>query len=488
MLIKQEYIRDDKNQLNSAEVLLNEYGYKTLLNNTKDGVKFLSFTTPFFEKMIETQEIVVDATYKTNVLGYELYAIIGQFDGSGFAMAYLFVEGSKKSDGARTEILTLFFRALYDLGMKNIQFFLTDKDFAQISAAQQIWPHVKIQICLWHIKKALKKRLSDNTQPKIITYSSNSAHEALRSKIIEILEIHMHRHSLIPNINGYHLSAEEIWRESAYKMYEFCFGNDLRNVWVYLWTNWYKKEIWILWARSAIPEKICMFRTTMLSESHWKVIKRDYLPKFFRPRLDLVIYVLLTRLIPHHQQQYNKYLCGREKPSWRKDFKKEWNNLQKKEINNKYFTDTEKWICSCLGFLKNRFFLCKHLINASQFTITPFFFNKVQRQEIYPFIFLSAEESIQNPSSISNKDNVLNNITNLTNNDEYTQLTIVNSISDDDDDQTIQLFKDYKLILHEALRIVEEQENISNKRWAQAVQTSFKGIKNLVTDINKYER
>jgi hypothetical protein len=66
-------------------------------------------------------------------------------------------------------------------------------------------------------------------------------------------------------------------------------------------TNWYKKKIWILWA-----------------------------PKFFRPRLDLVIYVLLTRLIPHHQQQYNKYLCGREKPSWRKDFKKE----KKKLITN----------------------------------------------------------------------------------------------------------------------------------------------------------
>jgi hypothetical protein len=95
-------------------------------------------------------------------------------------------------------------------------------------------------------------------------------------------------------------------------------------------TNWYKKKIWILWARSAIPEKICIFHTTMLSEPHWKVIKRYYLPKFFRPCLDLVIYVLLTRLIPHHQQQYNKYLCGREKPSWRKDFKKE----KKKLITN----------------------------------------------------------------------------------------------------------------------------------------------------------
>ena len=86
-------------------------------------------------------------------------------------------------------------------------------------------------------------------------------------------------------------------------------------MWVYLWTNWYRKEIWILWARSVIQERICLFRTTMLSESHWKVIKRDYLPKFFRPRLDLVIYILLTRLIPHQQQQYDKYLCGHEKPS-----------------------------------------------------------------------------------------------------------------------------------------------------------------------------
>ena len=177
-------------------------------------------------------------------------------------MAYLFVEGNKKGDGARTEILALFFKALYNLGLKNIQFFLTDKDFAQISAAQQIWPHVKVQICLWHIKKALKKRLADNTQPRIITYSSNSAHETfdfinidfypiktnekkgkkdfyfcpqtLRSKIIEILEVHLHWHLLIPNINGNYLSAEEIWRESVYEMYEFCFANELQNVWAYL--------------------------------------------------------------------------------------------------------------------------------------------------------------------------------------------------------------------------------------------------------------
>ncbi|CAB4425991.1 unnamed protein product [Rhizophagus irregularis] len=40
---------------------------------------------------------------------------------------------------------------------------------------------------------------------------------------------------------------------------------------------------------------------------------RAMFQKFIRPCLDLVIYILLTRLIPHHQ---NKYLCGWEKLSW----------------------------------------------------------------------------------------------------------------------------------------------------------------------------
>ncbi len=62
----------------------------------------------------------------------------------GFAIAYLFVEGNKKNNEACTEILTLFFKALYNLGLKNIQFFLIDKDFTQILAVQQIWPHVKV--------------------------------------------------------------------------------------------------------------------------------------------------------------------------------------------------------------------------------------------------------------------------------------------------------------------------------------------------------
>ncbi|CAG8516854.1 406_t:CDS:2 [Dentiscutata erythropus] len=45
------------------------------------------------------KEIVVDATYNINALGYELYSVISQYDGAGFAIAYLFVDNAKKSDG-----------------------------------------------------------------------------------------------------------------------------------------------------------------------------------------------------------------------------------------------------------------------------------------------------------------------------------------------------------------------------------------------------
>ncbi len=111
----------------------------------------------------------------------------------------------------------------------------------------------------------------------------------------------------------------------------------------------------------------------MLTESHWKVIKRDYLPKFFRPQLDLVAYIMITHLIPHNEIMFKKYLNGREQPSWRKDFKHNWKELSKREISQRfnYFIDLEKWICNCLYFLTNRFFLCKHLINIVKENISP---------------------------------------------------------------------------------------------------------------------
>ncbi len=57
------------------------------------------------------------------------------------------------------------------LGLKP-EFFLTNKDFVQISAAHFVWKNIKIQLCLWHIKKVIEVRLTNNKKPQQINHNS----------------------------------------------------------------------------------------------------------------------------------------------------------------------------------------------------------------------------------------------------------------------------------------------------------------------------
>ncbi|CAG8833289.1 4455_t:CDS:2, partial [Racocetra persica] len=76
---KQEYEHNYNNQLNSTKILVEENELKMILINDQE-IKYLGFIIPFFELLKNNNEIVIDATYKMNILGYELYAIIGQYD------------------------------------------------------------------------------------------------------------------------------------------------------------------------------------------------------------------------------------------------------------------------------------------------------------------------------------------------------------------------------------------------------------------------
>ncbi|GES99366.1 Sel1 repeat family protein [Rhizophagus clarus] len=118
----------------------------------------------------------------------------------------------------------------------------------------------------------------------------------LRQKVISLLEKHFHLHPLIPDINGNFRSSTEIWEVSVK---EICNGD-------------------------------LYFSSYYVNGISLEVVKRDYLPKFFRPRLDLVTYIIISRLILHHQQ-LDKYQRGRKVVSWRKEFKSEWISLKKKK-------------------------------------------------------------------------------------------------------------------------------------------------------------
>lgn len=79
-------------------------------------------------------------------------------------------------------------------------------------------------------------------------------------------------------------------------MYMYCEQHSLPFLWAYMWKEWYCAERWVLWMRAGCENKISVLKTTMIVESHWKVLKRDFLYKFFRPQLDLVVFIITKKV------------------------------------------------------------------------------------------------------------------------------------------------------------------------------------------------
>ncbi|KAJ7773594.1 hypothetical protein DFH07DRAFT_912960 [Mycena maculata] len=156
-------------------------------------------------------------------------------------------------------------------------------------------------------------------------------------------------------------------------MYMFCFQRRLREVWGYFWTSWYAPKRWKLWARSTSPY-VSPLRTTMNVENFWKQLKHGFLHNHLRPRLDLLVWILITKVTPAYlmreQLLADGYRLGRSKPltPFEKQFKTAWITLSKLPISDdadrKYITCVEKWTCTCKAYPYHPFHLCKHLVQA----------------------------------------------------------------------------------------------------------------------------
>lgn len=94
-------------------------------------------------------------------------------------------------------------------------------------------------------------------------------------------------------------------------------------------------------------------------ETSWRRIKRDFLHHFHRPRLDLLVWVLVVKLAPAYYRRLENLLTNvgryRELASWRKEFKKEWKKAAKTAItlplNPKYRPNPHTWVCTCPHFV-----------------------------------------------------------------------------------------------------------------------------------------
>jgi len=375
-------------------------------------------------------------------------------------------------------------------------FFLTDKDFAQISAAKFVWKGIKIQLCLWHIKKAIETRLSNNKTPQQINYNGVAAQKQfsfidplfrptlskekilfcpkeLRSLVWEKMNKHLHQHPLIPTVNGEFFSSTQIWITAVQEMYDFCYQNFLPWLWVYLWNEWYSQKRWILWFRAGCNDKISILKTNMFVEAHWKVLKRDFLYKFFRPRMDLVVFIIMEQVISHQQRRFEQIFCvGREKAEWRKAFKREWKKLSKRTLNHDtYSTNINNWICGCPAFLTSRFLICKHLIQQKG-VVDIQFFNQVHRHHKYPFLSTSSTSLIQI--------------------DVYEQSIFQTSnleiIEEENLQEVEELYERLIDVTERVLEVLKDQQSKKNSQWIKSVEKNFKAIETMMSEVTVYKR
>ena len=121
-------------------------------------------------------------------------------------------------------------------------------------------------------------------------------------------------------------------------------------------------------------------------------MKEDYLHHFSLPRVDLLVWVMVTKLVPRYYQKIDVMLNDtgrfRELPKWRKEFKSAWKKAANTQImmpmNEKYRPDVKRFVCTCPQFVISRFLICKHLVQLFR-PVSPMFFLEVTRNRTIPF-------------------------------------------------------------------------------------------------------
>jgi len=96
--------------------------------------------------------------------------------GEGLPLSYLFVVTDANAPPHTKEtVLVNWMGGLKARGITP-EFTLSDKDQSEINALGRVWPTAKHQLCLWHILRALKRRLANNREPPA-SYGSVDAAE-----------------------------------------------------------------------------------------------------------------------------------------------------------------------------------------------------------------------------------------------------------------------------------------------------------------------
>ncbi|KAK1216777.1 hypothetical protein PQX77_001906 [Marasmius sp. AFHP31] len=322
----------------------------------------------------------------------------------------------------------------------------------------------------------------------------------LRQPILDMMGEHYCAHPMIPGFSAPTPEGIRYW--AVKQVYDYCYANDLKELWAYLWENWYRAARWKLWARSSYPSEVPRLKTTMILESHWKQLKHAYLDHFSNPRIDFLIWIVVVRAGNAYLNSFQHISIdnGRwtHRSSWRKDFKREWKRCKKAPIsiplNPRYRPDPCRWVCTCPYFASSRFLVCKHLVQMVH-DVNPVFFWEVQRNRAAPWYTHSSLRPLDPSLTISPTPTSPDPDNRAT--DEYEDADTADRIEDDDssDDDggfgpsepTIALSQRAKL-LRDFADGLEFQEQFFDPRLAKALEKNGKLLFKMAEECLRKEK
>lgn len=152
------------------------FGFKDILDDYGENIKEIAMDSTC-ACLIRScpKSAIYTHTGKTNAVGYELYAIVGEANGQALPLAFAFTASTSghAAEGAKDRML----QDVLDYVTKRcpgIMFALSDKDMSEINAVRAKIPNAKHQLCYWHGIKYLEERLAEDKPPA--KYDPRKAH------------------------------------------------------------------------------------------------------------------------------------------------------------------------------------------------------------------------------------------------------------------------------------------------------------------------
>ncbi|KAA8641707.1 uncharacterized protein ATNIH1004_011843 [Aspergillus tanneri] len=392
-------------------------------------------------------QLVMDSTFGTNSGGMDLFAVLAEVEGTGANPAQK--KPIRADPGATTYILQQFLERLKNFGF-NPRCVAIDKDSSEIAAVTAVWSGVKVQLCYWHVKRA----------------SSTTLH-----------------------------------RECAAEMHTWCKERGYYRLWAYLYINWYCPEQWKLWARAADPTDIPVVKTTMIVESHWRTLKHDYLHRFNRPRVDLVVWVLTSRVLPDAVHRMKAISSGQFrifKARWRDAFKKQWRKEACKTVDPDKLKKNTTRIQLTGSVLANpsstvASLYAKHIVYCFELP-SPDCFETVSRQTVYPF--WKDEQLILRPEYAPREGLRTRKLHGIVEMQDSTLSSLLYSSEseseqdeDGDDDQEAVpmeiLVAEFREVMQNAMNLFEDQVAKGNEKFVERFIASNQMNRILVEEVKR---